>query len=410
MQCQATVNGIGTHYYGKRNRSTRTGVCRACGNKAALESYDTRLWVVVLFIPVIPLGRKRIINQCGSARGTSPPTSRSSRRARQLNVAGVKDRYREQPSPENALEVHACLLAFRQHDEAEQFRRQVLLQHADSAVLHGGLASHLVEVGQVNSAIPLFEKAYVPRPDLPEARVGMARIRMANGRLDEARELLGFLTVAGAGQLYSPSRWRRWPGYREAGRHAATLTLCKHLLMEFPAVGEDRGFRKFVAASEKASEARERLAQEERLAPRPVRREERPQLEVAAADGHRRRRGVVGGRRIGHRQRVPAAAPHGLRHQRQRAARGGDHRRRRIRRGQRADEDPTRRRAAPRARGEPVNDEFEFEMGSGDFELDEDPGLGHQRGRRRGDRGRDAALRGQAAAFRDQARGRRALF
>ena len=208
----ATVNGIGTHYYGKRNRSSRTGVCRACGNKAALESYYTRLWVVVLFIPVIPLGRKRIIDQCGdllAALRRRPVAVRDG--ARQLNVSGVKDRYREQPSPENALEVHACLLAFHQHDEAEQFRRQALLQHADSAVLHGGLALHLVEVGQVNSAIPLFEKAYVLRPDLPEARVGVARIRMANGRLDEARELLGFLTVAGAVNCTPSSRWRRWP-------------------------------------------------------------------------------------------------------------------------------------------------------------------------------------------------------
>ena len=31
------------------------------------------------------------------------------------------------------------------------------------------------------------------------------------------------------------------------------MTLCKHLLLEFPAVGEDRGFRKFVAASEKVA-------------------------------------------------------------------------------------------------------------------------------------------------------------
>ena len=59
-----TYNGIGTHYYGRKNRNVRHGVCRSCGAEGPLESYDTRLWFVVVFIPVIPLGRKRIIDQC----------------------------------------------------------------------------------------------------------------------------------------------------------------------------------------------------------------------------------------------------------------------------------------------------------------------------------------------------------
>src|SRR5256885_16592503 len=60
-----TVNGIGTHYWGKKNVSSYQGQCRSCKHIASLTSYDTRLYVVVLFIPIIPLGRKRIIDQCG---------------------------------------------------------------------------------------------------------------------------------------------------------------------------------------------------------------------------------------------------------------------------------------------------------------------------------------------------------
>lgn len=59
-----TVNGVGTHYYGRKNRAARISVCRACGRQGMLESYDTRLWFVIVFIPIIPLGRKRIIDQC----------------------------------------------------------------------------------------------------------------------------------------------------------------------------------------------------------------------------------------------------------------------------------------------------------------------------------------------------------
>ena len=63
-----TVNGIGTHYYGKQNSTSRMAACKSCGKMGVLESYDTRLWFVIVFIPVIPLGRKRITDECPRCR------------------------------------------------------------------------------------------------------------------------------------------------------------------------------------------------------------------------------------------------------------------------------------------------------------------------------------------------------
>ena len=60
-----TVNGIGTNYFGEKNKQVRNGTCRSCGETGLLSSYDTRLWFVIFFIPVIPLGRKRITDFCG---------------------------------------------------------------------------------------------------------------------------------------------------------------------------------------------------------------------------------------------------------------------------------------------------------------------------------------------------------
>ncbi|MGH7213447.1 MAG: hypothetical protein ACREIT_01505 [Tepidisphaeraceae bacterium] len=60
------VNGCGTWYYGKKNLIQYQGTCRACGAVTTLTSYDTRLYVVIILIPVIPLGRKRIVEECAS--------------------------------------------------------------------------------------------------------------------------------------------------------------------------------------------------------------------------------------------------------------------------------------------------------------------------------------------------------
>ena len=60
----ATINGIGTNYIGKRHIEKHVGVCEKCGQTVTLTSYETRTWFVILFIPIIPLGRKMVLDYC----------------------------------------------------------------------------------------------------------------------------------------------------------------------------------------------------------------------------------------------------------------------------------------------------------------------------------------------------------
>ncbi len=59
-----TINGCGTTYYGKRDLETIVDTCSSCGKTSALETYETRLYFVLFLIPVVPLGRKKIIDHC----------------------------------------------------------------------------------------------------------------------------------------------------------------------------------------------------------------------------------------------------------------------------------------------------------------------------------------------------------
>ncbi len=58
----SVINGIGTWYYGKRNIHRFRAGCEFCNRVGDLESYDTTLYFVVVFIPVIPIGKKRILS------------------------------------------------------------------------------------------------------------------------------------------------------------------------------------------------------------------------------------------------------------------------------------------------------------------------------------------------------------
>jgi hypothetical protein len=79
--------------------------------------------LVVLFIPVVPLGRKRVIDQCPNCRRHMVAKADQYEMSRQLASSGAQARFREDPSPVAALQSHAELLAFHQFEPANELRR-----------------------------------------------------------------------------------------------------------------------------------------------------------------------------------------------------------------------------------------------------------------------------------------------
>ncbi len=248
-----TLNGIGTHYYGKRNRSSRQGFCVKCKTRVALESYDTRLWVVVLFVPIVSLGRKRVLDQCPICR--LHQSVDASQHALQLRVGEAEARaalHQADPTPESSLAVHASLLGMRQHDTAAKFRSEALKQFPDNADLIGGLAEQLDGLGDPD-AIALHRRALEIQPDLPSARLGVARQKITEGQLDEARRLLDFLERPGTGAKSSLSTLEALArAYQTAGDHQGALDLATVLLREDLERGQHAVFRAFVRQSESA--------------------------------------------------------------------------------------------------------------------------------------------------------------
>lgn len=248
-----TYNGIGTHYYGKWNRSVRTAPCRSCGRAAHLESYDTRLWFVIIFIPVIPLGRKRVIDACPVCTRHFVARADDYEQARQLQVSAAQEEYRRSPSPLAALKLHGTLLAFHDLEQAESLRQSARQKFPADGEMLAGMAAQLDEAAVYGPTAELYEAAHRLRPDLPEVRVALAMRRIPAGQLDEARKLLDFLEVPGASQRYSLGPLDTLARhYQQKRRHEEALELAEHLLKELPSIGQIHEFRKFVASSEKA--------------------------------------------------------------------------------------------------------------------------------------------------------------
>ena len=248
-----TINGVGTRYCGKKNLQQRAGVCRSCGRQVNLASYDTRLWFVVVFIPVIPLGRKHIIDACPACRRHFVAEHEKWETAKQLETSGALEKFRSDPTPDNAIAAHQQLIGFHQMAEAGDLQRTMQEKFADNARVLTYLGTALFQLGQHEEAAALFQRALELRPDLPEGRIGLAEGRIRAGRTDEARQLLDFLEKPGAAQLYSLAPLERLArGYQQAGQHAQALDLFDKIIQALPQVAQNPGFRKVVKASEKS--------------------------------------------------------------------------------------------------------------------------------------------------------------
>lgn len=248
-----TVNGVGTHYYGKSDSSSRPGTCRSCGTYQTLESYNTRLWFVILFIPIIPLKRVRLLDYCPRCSRHYVANPEEYEMSRQLAVSGAMEKYRALPTVEGALAVHAQMLSFHMHTDADSFREEALERHPQSGELREGLASHLDQMGRWNEATPLYEQAFELKSDLADTRASLAWRRSNEGDLDEAYDLLDFLRKPGAGHSYNLAALDSLAkAYQKANKHERALELFSVLLRENPDLGDQYEFRKHVTKSERA--------------------------------------------------------------------------------------------------------------------------------------------------------------
>ena len=74
--------------------------------------------------------------------------------ARQEQIALALKRFREQPSPENALVGHRTLLAFQVPEKAADLRREALVRFPGRAELLESFASHLDDQSARDEALP----------------------------------------------------------------------------------------------------------------------------------------------------------------------------------------------------------------------------------------------------------------
>ena len=242
----STINGIGTHYYGSRNRTSRKGTCPNCGHESELTSYDTWHCACFVFIPLFPIGRRRIIDRCSTCTSHVMMTLNQWNDMVQLALPAAFERYDKEVNLQTTIEAHAALLGVRNFSDAETFRSEAILALPNHvAELKSLFGWQMLDFREHKLAKELFTQAIEIDDQSQSARAGIALYDLNDGDIETALQRMSFLEEKGSGgdpyfHLLEPLI----QACVDHGRFEDGLRLSNHTLAENPEAAQSDAFRK----------------------------------------------------------------------------------------------------------------------------------------------------------------------
>ncbi len=236
------INGIGTWYYGKRRMHTLPGTCEFCRRQTALSSYDTTLYFVVVFIPLIPLQHKRVQRQCAECRRHRVLSLKAWEQAKDRDAAGVLELLRANPEDRGAI-LRALQFAVGYQDEPlfDKIADTFAAERADDMAIQAQLGYGYAFFARWDRAEAAY-RAALALDDTDALREQLALALLKLERPDDARPYLRHLLdnpkKESAGMIYLLIQC-----YQAEGRHEEALELMDRRDQAFPEWAKEKAYQ-----------------------------------------------------------------------------------------------------------------------------------------------------------------------
>jgi tetratricopeptide (TPR) repeat protein len=251
------INGIGTWYYGRERVHTLRGVCEFCQGVGDLTSYDTTLYFTFLYIPVIPLAKKRILQQCGGCQKHRVVKHKDWEAAKAKDSAAVLEKLQANPDDREAV-LRALDLAMSYQDQRlfDGVAETLASGHQNDAGVQTLLGQGYGYFSRHAEAEAAYRRALVAG-DSPEGRERLGLNLLKQGRPDDAEPCLAhcYESPDGIGTLY-------WlvVAYQAQGRHEDALRVIEAASARWPDLAADDDWRKLHKTSSKYRTSGKRVA------------------------------------------------------------------------------------------------------------------------------------------------------
>lgn len=254
-----TINGLGTWHWGRSNRHEHWGRCAFCGAHTRLQSYDTTLYFVVAFLPVLPLGRKRVIDHCPSCNRMRIMKLREWDAMRDKAMGEALQAYQaDRTNREKAIEALRVTGSFRLPEAFAQLVPAIVGNIPGDAELHALIGDGFVFFDKPAEAEAHWRQSLQLKDD-PNVRKALAGILLRNGRPAEADPLFPRPDrpedLAGCRDLYLLVE-----GYQAQGMHSEALDILDEIEQIAPSLAADAAVVKYRRLSQKHKASGRRIA------------------------------------------------------------------------------------------------------------------------------------------------------
>ena len=186
-----------------------------------MTDYETGYYFVVLFIPLIPMGKKQILGDCSSCRRHRVMPLHQWNQMREEAIDAGMAKLAEAPDePQRAIELLGTLTVFNRPEEAMDLASATLNSHQDDIDVQLGIGGWYENQGRKAEAESCFQEQ-------------MQSLRQPSENYEPAL----FLMLA--------------QSYAGKGDHEAALKEYAEVFANVPEAATDKGIRKLVKKSEK---------------------------------------------------------------------------------------------------------------------------------------------------------------
>ncbi len=253
-----TYNGVGTAYWGKSNLEVRRDACEQCHTVGDLKSYDTTKYFVLLFLPLIPLGKLRILDHCPKCTNHKAIKLKEWQRMRHDSVREAVAAYEKSPHEAELALTAVQTCAFYQDREAfVGLAGKVLSSFGGDAEMVANVGSTLLFFGHFSEAEAAYRKSLAIDDD-PEIRESLGIVLLRQGRPDDAWPQLEHLfrseEASDIGALFLLVE-----GYQAEGRHDDALQIIDALVKAFPDLADNKELGKYRKQSRKHQRSGKRI-------------------------------------------------------------------------------------------------------------------------------------------------------
>ncbi len=255
-----TINGIGTTYFGKKKLEQYEGVCDSCNRSTTLFDYETGYYICVIFIPIIPLGRKMILGECSICSQHRVISLRDWEQMKEQSISqSMEELTSNAEDPAKAIELLGTYTAFKQYDEARELAAAVKTthwEHYDTMLAIGGWYEQMKQTAEAEEC---FQQCIALDPNCPSSVRIRCITHLENNQLQDAQklayELFGQAPIDNMGPMLMLIHV-----LEQTGQDDVAYEVYKHILQGIPELKEDKDFCKDIRKLEKKLGVTESIA------------------------------------------------------------------------------------------------------------------------------------------------------